>query len=182
MKIAAVIPSRFQSSRFPGKPLAQIAGKTMIERVYRQVEKVGCFSEIIVATDDKRILTEVIAFGGKAEMTDSAINSGTERVWSVLKKKDCDAVINIQGDEPLISGKLILQIYEALKIPSILKFSLNLISPMISVSRSINPLIFRAGSILFIFFLLGQNGKQALKFSKRIKKNLNFSISRFCIS
>jgi len=114
MKIAAVIPSRFQSSRFPGKPLAQIAGKTMIERVYRQVEKVGCFSEIIVATDDKRILTEVIAFGGKAEMTNAAINSGTERVWSVLKKKDCDAVINIQGDEPLISEKLILQIYEAL--------------------------------------------------------------------
>ena len=71
MKIAAVIPSRFQSSRFPGKPLAQIAGKTMIERVYRQVEKAGCFSEIIVATDDQRILGEVIAFGGKAEMTDS---------------------------------------------------------------------------------------------------------------
>jgi 3-deoxy-manno-octulosonate cytidylyltransferase (CMP-KDO synthetase) len=114
MKIAAVIPSRFQSSRFPGKPLAQIAGKTMIERVYRQVEEVSCFSEIIVATDDQRILREVIAFGGKAEMTDSTINSGTERVWSVLNKNDCDAVINIQGDEPLISGKLIRQIYETL--------------------------------------------------------------------
>ena len=114
MKIVAVIPSRFQSNRFPGKPLAQIAGKTMIERVYRQVEKVSCFSEIIVATDDQRIFSEVIAFGGKAEMTDSAINSGTERVWSVLKKTDCAAVINIQGDEPLISGKLILQIYKAL--------------------------------------------------------------------
>jgi 3-deoxy-manno-octulosonate cytidylyltransferase (CMP-KDO synthetase) len=115
MKVAAVIPSRFQSSRFPGKPLAQIAGKTMIERVYRQVEKAGCFSEIIVATDDRRILDEVFAFGGKAEMTDAAINSGTERIWSVLKKKDYDAVVNIQGDEPLISEKLILHICEALK-------------------------------------------------------------------
>jgi 3-deoxy-manno-octulosonate cytidylyltransferase (CMP-KDO synthetase) len=114
MKIAAVIPSRFQSSRFPGKPLAQIAGKTMIERVYRQVEKAGCFSEIIVATDDQRILGEVVAFGGKAEMTDSAINSGTERVWAVLKKSDCDAVVNVQGDEPLISEKLIFQIHETL--------------------------------------------------------------------
>jgi 3-deoxy-manno-octulosonate cytidylyltransferase (CMP-KDO synthetase) len=114
MKIAAVIPSRFQSSRFPGKPLAQIAGKTMIERVYRQVEKAGCFSEIIVATDDQRILGEVVAFGGKAEMTDSALNSGTERVWAVLKKSDCDAVVNVQGDEPLISEKLIFQIYEVL--------------------------------------------------------------------
>lgn len=114
MKIAAVIPARFQSSRFPGKPLVRIAGKTMIERVYRQVQKAGCFSEIIVATDDKRILAEVSAFGGKAEMTDAAINSGTERVWSVLKKKDCAAAINIQGDEPLISEKLILQIYDVL--------------------------------------------------------------------
>jgi 3-deoxy-manno-octulosonate cytidylyltransferase (CMP-KDO synthetase) len=114
MKIAAVIPSRFQSSRFPGKPLAQIAGKTMIERVYRQVQKADCFSEIIVATDDQRILAEVIAFNGQGEMTDPGINSGTERVCSVLKKKNWDAVINIQGDEPLISEKLILQIYEAL--------------------------------------------------------------------
>jgi 3-deoxy-manno-octulosonate cytidylyltransferase (CMP-KDO synthetase) len=114
MKIAAVIPSRFQSSRFPGKPLAKIVGRTMIERVYRQVEKAGCFTQIVVATDDQRIFDEVIAFGGKAQMTDSAINSGTERVWSVLKKTDCHAAVNIQGDEPLISEKLIVQVYETL--------------------------------------------------------------------
>lgn len=114
MKIAAVIPARWRSSRFPGKPLAQIAGKTMIERVFRQAEKAGCFSEIIVATDDQRILDEVVAFGGKGEMTDPGINSGSERVWSVIKKKNFDAVVNIQGDEPLISEKLVLQIYQAL--------------------------------------------------------------------
>jgi 3-deoxy-manno-octulosonate cytidylyltransferase (CMP-KDO synthetase) len=114
MKIAAVIPARWQSSRFPGKPIARIAGKTMIERVYRQVAKAGCFSEIIVATDDERILAEIIAFGGNGEMTDPGINSGTERAWSVIKNKDFDAVVNIQGDEPLISDKLILQIHETL--------------------------------------------------------------------
>jgi len=114
MKIAAVIPSRWQSCRFPGKPLARIAGKTMIERVYRQAEKAGCFSEILVATDDKRILAEVSAFGGKGEMTGREINSGTERVWSVIKKSNFDAVINIQGDEPLISEKLVLQVHRAL--------------------------------------------------------------------
>jgi 3-deoxy-manno-octulosonate cytidylyltransferase (CMP-KDO synthetase) len=114
MKIAAVIPSRWQSSRFPGKPLAQIAGKTMIERVYRQAVKADCFYEIIVATDDERIRAEVISFGGKVVMTDHDINSGTERVWSVLKKNDFDAVVNVQGDEPLISEKLILQTCSAL--------------------------------------------------------------------
>jgi 3-deoxy-manno-octulosonate cytidylyltransferase (CMP-KDO synthetase) len=115
MKIAAIIPSRFNSSRFPGKPLARIAGKTMIERVYRQVEKAGCFSEIIVATDDQRIFSEVSSFGGRVEMTDPEIGSGTERVWSVLKRRAFDGVVNIQGDEPLISEKLILQICETLK-------------------------------------------------------------------
>ena len=65
MRIAAVIPSRYQSSRFPGKPLAIIAGKTMIERVYRQVDKTGCFADIVVATDDERIFSEVVALAAK---------------------------------------------------------------------------------------------------------------------
>ncbi len=115
MKIAAVIPSRFQSSRFPGKPLAKIAGLTMIERVYRQVARAGCFSDIIVATDDRRIFNEVVGFGGMAEMTDNNIESGSERVWSVVEKKDFSAVVNIQGDEPLISEKLIRAVCLALR-------------------------------------------------------------------
>jgi 3-deoxy-manno-octulosonate cytidylyltransferase (CMP-KDO synthetase) len=119
MNIAAVIPSRFQSSRFPGKPLAKIAGTSMIERVYLQVAKAGCFIDIIVATDDQRIFEEVARFGGKAEMTDNTINSGTERVWSIVQKKNYDAVINIQGDEPLISEKLIREIYQELQEKSI---------------------------------------------------------------
>jgi len=155
MKIAAVIPSRFQSSRFPGKPLAQIAGKTMIERVYRQVEKAACFSEIIVATDDRRILDEVIAFGGKAEMTDAAINSGTERVWSVLKKRNCAAVINVQGDEPLISEKLILQIYEAL--------NKNIFDVVSAARFNRSYLDFCSKNVVKVVFDIGQ---QALYFSR----------------
>jgi 3-deoxy-manno-octulosonate cytidylyltransferase (CMP-KDO synthetase) len=115
MKIAAVIPSRFHSSRFPGKPLARISGLTMIERVYRQVARAECFSDIIVATDDQRIFNEVNGFGGKAEMTDNKIESGSERVWAVVRDKDFSAVVNIQGDEPLISEKLMGQVSRSLQ-------------------------------------------------------------------
>jgi 3-deoxy-manno-octulosonate cytidylyltransferase (CMP-KDO synthetase) len=114
MRIAAVIPARYQSSRFPGKPLARIAGRSMIERVYRQAAKAGGFVDIIVATDDLRIRDEVIGFGGNVEMTDNTIKSGTERVWAAIEKKDFDAVVNIQGDEPLIPERLVDEVRRAL--------------------------------------------------------------------
>jgi len=110
MRIAAVIPSRYQSTRFPGKPLARIAGRSMVERVYRQAAAAGCFDAVIVATDDARIRDEVLGFGGIAEMTDNTIKSGTERVWAVIEKTDFDAVVNIQGDEPLIPEKLVSEV------------------------------------------------------------------------
>lgn len=119
MKIAAVIPARYASSRFPGKPLAGIAGCSMIERVYRQAEKAGCFADIIVATDDSRIRDEVLGFGGNVEMTDNNIKSGTERVWAAIKNKDLAAVVNIQGDEPLIPEKLIRAVALALEKDSV---------------------------------------------------------------
>ncbi len=115
MKIAAVIPARYGSSRFPGKALARIAGCSMIERVYRQAEKARCFADIIVATDDARIRDEVIRFGGNVEMTDNNIKSGTERVWAAIENKDLAAVVNIQGDEPLIPEKLIRAVALALE-------------------------------------------------------------------
>lgn len=114
MRIAAVIPSRYGSSRFPGKPIALIAGKPMIERVYRQVEKSRCFEKIVVATDDQRIARVVKGFGGEVVFTASSINSGTERVWEVMKGEPVDAVVNIQGDEPLISEKLIADVHRVL--------------------------------------------------------------------
>jgi len=92
----------------------KIAGIPMIERVYRQVEKAERFSGIIVATDDERIAKVVKGFGGQVIMTSSSHRSGTDRIWEVVSHSDYDAVINIQGDEPLISEVLIQDVYDRL--------------------------------------------------------------------
>ncbi len=115
MKIGAIIPARYDSSRFPGKPLVKIAGISMIERVYNQVVKANKFSDIIVATDNEEIEKEVKSFGGKVVMTSKSCLSGTERIVEVLDKIGFDAVVNIQGDEPLISEYLISDVYDSLK-------------------------------------------------------------------
>ena len=109
-KVTAVIPARYKSQRFPGKPLKKILGTPMIERVYRQVKRSGVFSNIIVGTDDKKIFNLVKSFGGNVKMTSDECRSGTDRVWDVVKDMDIDAVVNIQGDEPLISGNLLSDI------------------------------------------------------------------------
>ncbi len=92
----------------------KIAGIPMIERVYRQVDKAQRFSEIIVATDDERIAGVVRGFGGHVIMTARHHRSGTDRIWEVVDNSDFDAIINIQGDEPLISEKLIQSVYDKL--------------------------------------------------------------------
>lgn len=104
MKIAGIIPARFASSRFPGKPLVDIDGKTMIRRVYEQVLKAGLIKQVIVATDDGRIKTEVESFGGNVVMTSDKHRSGTDRCAEVMEVFDenFDVIINIQGDEPFI--------------------------------------------------------------------------------
>jgi len=115
MNIGAIIPARYNSTRFPGKPLAKIAGISMIERVYRHVSNCDKFKKVIIATDSKKIAEEVDRFGGQVKMTSEGCSSGTERVWEVLKESDLDAAINVQGDEPLISENLISEIYLKLK-------------------------------------------------------------------
>ena len=102
MKFIGIIPARYSSSRFPGKPLAILGGKAVIEHVYRQVSSV--MEDVFVATDDQRIYDAVEAFGGKAIMTRSDHQSGTDRICEALDKVggDFDVVINIQGDEPFI--------------------------------------------------------------------------------
>lgn len=102
-RILGVIPSRYASSRFPGKPLVQIAGKSMIRRVYEQASQCPQLHDLIVATDDERIFSEVTGFGGKAMMTSAQHRNGTERCAEVYHRLDgYDYLINIQGDEPLI--------------------------------------------------------------------------------
>ena len=104
MFVVGIIPARYKSTRFPGKPLAEISGKTMIQRVYEQAKKCSLLSKIIVATDDKEIFEHVITFGGEAVMTKKSHASGTERCNEVAKKKypSADIIINIQGDQPYI--------------------------------------------------------------------------------
>ena len=103
MKTLAVIPSRYASTRFPGKPLVDIGGKSMIQRVYEQVKLADQVNRIIVATDDDRIFTHVKNFGGKVLMTDLNHPSGTDRCAEVARQvDDFELVINIQGDEPFI--------------------------------------------------------------------------------
>lgn len=109
MSILGVIPSRFNSSRFPGKPLVDIAGKSMIQRVYEQARKSAVLNDLIVATDDRRIFDHVIAFGGKVILTSPEHNNGTERCAETIEllKQSYDFVINIQGDEPFIKHEQI---------------------------------------------------------------------------
>jgi 3-deoxy-manno-octulosonate cytidylyltransferase (CMP-KDO synthetase) len=102
--ILGVIPARYASSRFPGKPLVDILGKSMIQRVYEQAKKSNKLNEVVVATDDERIFNHVKSFGGQAVMTEANHPSGTDRCFEAFKKlgKDFKYIINIQGDEPFI--------------------------------------------------------------------------------
>ncbi|MBI5787800.1 MAG: 3-deoxy-manno-octulosonate cytidylyltransferase [Candidatus Schekmanbacteria bacterium] len=109
MKAVAIIPARYASSRFPGKPLAIIAGRPMIQWVYERTQKAGLLDETIVATDDERILKAVQDFGGKAVMTSPAYRNGSERIAEVAAGLDAQVIVNVQGDEPAIEPAMIDQ-------------------------------------------------------------------------
>lgn len=123
MKILALIPARYGSSRFPGKPLALVHGKPMIQRVYEQTVK--AFPNACVATDDERIYNAVKEFGGRVVMTSTSHNSGTDRCYEALKNyckesgEVFDAVINVQGDEPYIRPEQLQQLGECFNDPSV---------------------------------------------------------------
>jgi len=105
--IIAVIPARYGSTRFPGKALAAIKDKPMIQWVYERTRQSSLVNRVIVATDDERILRAVSSFGGEAMMTSPAHPTGTDRIAEVAASLDCDIVINVQGDEPLIQPEMI---------------------------------------------------------------------------
>lgn len=116
MSFTVIIPARYASSRLPGKPLAMIGNKTMIQRVYERAAAAGA-AEVIVATDDQRIIDAVEAFGGRAMMTSPHHNSGTERIAEVidyLAIADDQVVVNVQGDEPFIPPEIIRQVADNL--------------------------------------------------------------------
>jgi 3-deoxy-manno-octulosonate cytidylyltransferase (CMP-KDO synthetase) len=107
LSIVAVIPARYASTRLPGKALADLDGRPMIEHVYRRVAASKILSQVIVATDDLRIATRVHDFGGKVRLTKPTHETGTDRLAEVAASLDCDVVVNVQGDEPLIDPQAI---------------------------------------------------------------------------
>ena len=113
MKIVGIIPARYASTRFPGKPLALIAGKPLIQRVVEQCQKAKSLAEVVVATDDARI-RELAQKFCRVEMTSPTHPSGSDRIAEVAGKISCDAIVNIQGDEPLIEPSVIDSVASAL--------------------------------------------------------------------
>lgn len=123
MKVLILIPARFASTRFPGKPLAEIGGKPMIQHVVEKAVSVA--EDVFVATDDKRIYDKVHSFGGRAVMTSEAHRSGTDRCFEAYEKvkeenrTDYDVVVNVQGDEPFIEPGQIRQLIDCFKNPAV---------------------------------------------------------------
>ncbi len=126
-----IIPARFHSQRFPGKPLALIQGKPMIERVFERASTAKFLEQIIVATDDERIAQTAQKIGAEVRMTSAHHNSGTERVAEVANKVKTPLIINIQGDEPLVNGQMIDTLILALQDKFI---------PMVSLMAKIQDL------------------------------------------
>jgi len=164
MKILGIIPARYASSRFPGKPLVEISGKSMIQRVYEQALKAKSLQRVVVATDDARILNHVLEFGGDAVMTSSNHPTGTDRCFEALEKAGgvtkYDYAINIQGDEPFIDPDTIDQIaslldfkteiatavkkikdYDTLRDPNVVKAVLTIRKQCLYFSRQIVPYV-----------------------------------------
>lgn len=124
MKALGIIPARYASSRFPGKPLVEINGKPMIQRVYEQAKKASAINQVIVATDDERILKFVEGFGGNVILTSEHHKSGTDRCNEVVEKpksknKDFEVIVNIQGDEPYINPEQINQVVSCFSDPNV---------------------------------------------------------------
>ena len=137
MKFIAVIPARYASTRFPGKPLAILGGKTVIQRVYEQAMSV--LPEVFVATDDARIFEAVTSFGGKAVMTRADHKSGTDRIEEAVEKigTDADVIINIQGDEPFVQPSQIETLMHLFDAPETQIGTLG--KPFDTIEAALNP-------------------------------------------
>ncbi|MGE0076028.1 MAG: 3-deoxy-manno-octulosonate cytidylyltransferase [Sphaerochaetaceae bacterium] len=121
MTTIGIIPARYGSSRLPGKPLKMICGKPMIQHVYEQAMKATTLDSVVVATDDERIVAAVKAFGGEAFLTSLDHKTGSDRIAEVAAHMDCDIVVNIQGDEPLIEPEIIDEfVQEMLQDPNLI--------------------------------------------------------------
>jgi 3-deoxy-manno-octulosonate cytidylyltransferase (CMP-KDO synthetase) len=157
--IVGIIPARFASTRFPGKPLIDIQGKTMLQRVYEQAIKSKFLDKVVVATDDQRIFDHVKSFGGEVVMTEAHHPSGTDRCWDALQQLDRDFqyVINIQGDEPFIEPEQIDELANELK-----DGKTELATQMIAVDN--HEMLFDKGEVKIVL----DANKEALYFSRMV--------------
>ncbi|MBR2439921.1 MAG: 3-deoxy-manno-octulosonate cytidylyltransferase [Lentisphaeria bacterium] len=114
MKTAAIIPARMGSTRFPGKVLALLGGKPIVQWVWERT-KASKADEVIVASDSEEVIRAVEAFGGKAQMTSPNHPSGSDRIWEVASKLDCDIIINVQGDEPFMEPSVIDRLIDVMQ-------------------------------------------------------------------
>jgi 3-deoxy-manno-octulosonate cytidylyltransferase (CMP-KDO synthetase) len=122
-RVVAVIPARYQSSRLPGKPLADIAGQPMIEHVYRRASEARGIDSVLVATDDERIARAVEQFGGKVRMTRADHRTGTDRIAEAVHDLACDVVVNVQGDLPLLEPAMLTELVAPLRTDPVVVMS-----------------------------------------------------------
>jgi 3-deoxy-manno-octulosonate cytidylyltransferase (CMP-KDO synthetase) len=133
-----VIPARYQSSRFPGKPLALIDGRTLVERVFERARAARRLTRLLVATDDDRIASAVRAFGGEVAMTSPAHETGTDRLAEVARSLAADLFVNIQGDEPLVDPRDIDQLVDSLEADRSADMA-TLAAPLLEADQALDP-------------------------------------------
>ncbi|MDO3379370.1 3-deoxy-manno-octulosonate cytidylyltransferase [Geoalkalibacter halelectricus] len=138
MNVTAIIPARYASTRFPGKPLVDILGKPMIQRVYERVRQAQGIDRVLVATDDPRIHDAVRAFGGEVAMTRADHPTGTDRLAEVAALLDTDLVVNVQGDEPLIDPRMIEEALAPMRTDASIPMG-TLKTPIATVEEFLNP-------------------------------------------
>ena len=163
--VLAIIPSRYSSSRFPGKPMAKIDGKLMIQHVWENAKQTNEIDEVIVATDDERILNAVKKFGVNVVLTSSNHKTGTDRIIEVLKGRNCEWVLNIQGDEPLINSSDLKNLIKKTQITKGTKVST-------LVKKSNDLVLLKDPNIVKVTFNLR---REALDSQKNDKKENNLS-------
>ena len=122
-RIVVGIPARYHSTRFPGKPLARLGDRPVIEHVYRRAAAVPGVAQVLVATDDERIAAVVVGFGGEARLTRATHHSGADRLAEVFAELECDLVVNLQGDEPFLPEEAIAQALEPFALDASLQVS-----------------------------------------------------------
>lgn len=138
MKAVGIIPARFESSRFPGKVLVDISGKTMLQRVWERAKSASSLEKVIIACDDQRIMKVAGDFGAEVVMTSKHHNSGTDRITEIVNPLDVDVVVNIQADEPLIHPSMINAIVEIFKTDSSVQIS-TLVRKITNKEELFNP-------------------------------------------